>query len=555
MIATMDRARRSTISEATSSPGRKEKGLWVDLLDVERFINMNALQPVTNPVFIDKRTFTTDGVLSNEIFGVSQYDRKNRFAYIDLAPYHYMNPLAAVKLASYDRKLSDILYARGTYKLTKDGALIEDPDGDSGPEFLYRIWGKVKVKDKTTETTKEVQKFFEKPKEQLFLTKFPVIPPFYRDINVNSNSSSKSSNIINSKYSSIISYTQSMASYTNSFGNMTRLTQARVQTLMVEIYQELMVKEVKGQPSKFGMLRRSLAGKNLPYTARLVITAPNLNKSSLSQVQVKFGYATIPLAYICSLFMPFMIHNLKDYFEGEFIRSGKYTVASSDGKERQITFQESYDENAITGMINKFINSPGTRFDPIYTPPDVEGKRYPMMITGRFNKDNTSFSRKATFTDILYIVALKTVEDKHVYITRYPMDNPNGQNPYRIIVATTNETKPVTIGDQVYEYYPVIKGDPMNAFMSTGQFSNTMIGPMGADFDGDQVSVKACWTKEANDDAERYINSNAYVINIQGKNMREITKDFLLTQYMLTNPADAVIDTDCNVSKPKYALT
>ncbi|MCM1233541.1 MAG: hypothetical protein NC489_25785 [Ruminococcus flavefaciens] len=466
-----------------------------------------------------------------------------------------MNPLAAVKLASYDRKLSDILYARGTYKLTKEGALIEDPDGDSGPEFLYRIWGKVKVKDKTTETTKEVQKFFEKSREQLFLTKFPVIPPFYRDINVNSNSSSKSSNIINSKYSSIISYTQSMASYTNSFGNMTRLTQARVQTLMVEIYQELMVKEVKGQPSKFGMLRRSLAGKNLPYTARLVITAPNLNKSSLSQVQVKFGYATIPLAYICSLFMPFMIHNLKEYFEGEFIRSGKYTVASADGKERQITFQESYDENAITGMINKFINSPGTRFDPIYTPPDVEGKRYPMMITGRFNKDNTSFSRKATFTDILYIVALKTVEDKHVYITRYPMDNPNGQNPYRIIVATTNETKPVTIGDQVYEYYPVIKGDPMNAFMSTGQFSNTMIGPMGADFDGDQVSVKACWTKEANDDAERYINSNAYVINIQGKNMREITKDFLLTQYMLTNPADAIIDADCNVSKPKYALT
>lgn len=73
-------------------------------------------------------------------------------------------------------------------------------------------------------------------------------------------------------------------------------------------------------------------------------------------------------------------------------------------------------------------------------------------------------------------------------------------------------------------------------------------------FDGDQVSVKACWTKEANEDAERYINSNAYVINIQGKNMRELTKDFILTQYMLTNPTDAKITADCNVSKPKYAL-
>ena len=176
------------------------------------------------------------------------------------------------------------------------------------------------------------------------------------------------------------------------------------------------------------------------------------------------------------------------------------------------------------------------------------------MVTGRFNKDNTSFSRKATFTDILYIVAMRTVADKHVYITRYPMDNPNGQNPYRIIVSTTNETKPVTIGDTVYKHYPVIKGDPMNAFMSTGQFSNTMIGPMGADFDGDQVSVRACWTKEANADAERTINSNSYVINIQGKNMREITKDFLLTQYMLTNPEDAVIDHECNKVQPKYKI-
>ena len=136
-------------------PAKKPKGLWINLLDIERFINVNNLQPVTNPVFIDKRTFTTDGVLSNAIFGVSQYDRKNRFAYIDLAPYHYMNPLAAVKLASYDRKLSDVLYARGTYKLTKEGALVEDPNGDSGPEFLYRIWGKVQVKEKTTETDRK----------------------------------------------------------------------------------------------------------------------------------------------------------------------------------------------------------------------------------------------------------------------------------------------------------------------------------------------------------------------------------------------------------------
>ena len=177
------------------------------------------------------------------------------------------------------------------------------------------------------------------------------------------------------------------------------------------------------------------------------------------------------------------IHELKAYFDAQFIQGGKVPVMQKDGKITYTTFTESFDENQITGMINKFINSPSTRFDVIKTPTDVNGNQYSMIVTGQFNKDNTTFNRRATYTDILYIIACRVVSDKHVYITRYPLDNPNGQNPYRIIVSTTNETQPVTIGNVIYEHYPIIKGDPLNVFMSTGQFSNTMIGQMGADFD------------------------------------------------------------------------
>lgn len=472
------------ISEASESPPPRRsnrKGLWTDLLDVDKFVRLNNLQPITNPVYIDRNSFTPDGLLSNEIFGISQYDRRNRFAYIDLAPYHYMNPLAATKLAAYDRTMADCLYARGRYKLTKEGELVFDPEGSSGPEFLYQIWGKVKVKDKTTVTTKEIQRFYENPRDKLFVTKWPVIPPFYRDINIAAGVNSKGTNIINHKYASIISYAQSLAQYQDAFANMTQMTQARIQTLLVDIYDDLMIQKVKGSPSKFGMLRRSLAGKNLPYTARLVITAPDLNRRSLNQVQVKFGYATIPLMYVCSLFLPFMIHHLKIYFDAQFIQGGKAPVLGPDGKETYITFSESFDENYINNLILKFINSPSSRFDPVVTPPDVDGKRYNMMITGRFNKNNTSFTRVATLTDVLYIVALRVVQDKHVFCTRYPLDNPNGQFPARIIVSTTVTTEPVTIGETVYEHYPVIKGDPMNAFFATLQFSTTMLGPAGGD--------------------------------------------------------------------------
>lgn len=463
-------------------------GLFCDLLPVDTFVRVNSLESVSNPTMFDSsgRGFSSDGILSNEIFGITNYDRRNRFAYIDLYT-HYMQPLAAVKLAAYDRKLADVLFSRGRYRLTKDGDLIEDPEGKAGPEFLYQIWGKVKVKDKDTVTTKEVQKFYEQNRDMLFMTKLPVIPAFYRDINKEAMASGdsyemrKSSALINSKYNSIISYTQSLNQYTDTFTGMAFVTQARVQGILVDIYNDLIVGTVKGSPAKFGMLRRAMAGKNLPYTSRLVLTASNQNKSSLSQVQTKYGYATVPLMYVCAMFMPFIVHDLKAYFDAQFMQGGKYPVVNEKGQQEYVTIDRSYDENEITGMIIKFINSPGNRFDPVLTPPDQFGRQYHMMLTGRFNKDNTTLNRVATLTDILYIVATRTVRDKHVDITRYPMDNPNGQNPYRIMISTTMRTEPATIGETVYEFFPVCEGDPLNTFMTTGQISNVMIDRMGAD--------------------------------------------------------------------------
>ena len=460
-------------------------GLTMRLLRMKSFIDANQLKPVTNPIYLDRMNFTPDGLLSNEIFGVSSLERRQRFAYIDLGGYHYLHPLAAMKLPNYDRRMADILYARKRFKLTKEGDLVPDDDGGTGPEFLYSIWGKVKVRDKTTESTKEIQKFFEKPRTELFYTEWPVIPAFYRDINTSEYNASKSTGIINSKYVSLISYSQSLTNYSAGFGSMTALTQARVQTILVDIYQQLMIKTVKGQPSKFGMLRRALAGKNLPYTARLVITAPNLQQDSVNRVPVRFGYGTIPLAYVCALFMPFMVHELKRFFDAEFIQRGKYEAIDLNGKPILVTFKESFDESQITAMINKFVNSPATRFDKVETPPTEEGVMMYMKIEGRFNKQNTTFSRPAAYTDILYIVAERVVKDKHVYITRYPVDNPYNQNPYRILISTTNKTEPVTIGDTVYEFYPINEGDPLNVFTTTAQFSNTMINSMNADFDVD----------------------------------------------------------------------
>ena len=283
-------------------------GLQLDLLDIEKFIHINGIQPVSNPIFLDRNMPTRDGVLSYEIFGTSQEERRNRFAYIDLHQ-HYMHPLAATKLSSYDRTLSKLLFSQSAYIL-KDGALIEDlENGRSGPEFLYEIWGKVKVRDKETITTKELEKFFKQDRDQLFITKWLVIPAFYRDLNMTDDGSGlkKSSSTLNSMYSSVISYVQTLNTYSD-ISHYARLTQSRVQTLLCDLYEKLMVETVKGKPSKFGMLKRSLQAKNVNYSSRLVLSSPILQKSSYEEVQVKFGSATIPLAYTITSFLPFIVY-------------------------------------------------------------------------------------------------------------------------------------------------------------------------------------------------------------------------------------------------------
>ena len=67
--------------------------LRIGLLDVKRFIKNNDVAEITNPIFFKRDNIPTDdGLLSNDIFGISKVDRSNRFAYIDLGE-EFLHPL------------------------------------------------------------------------------------------------------------------------------------------------------------------------------------------------------------------------------------------------------------------------------------------------------------------------------------------------------------------------------------------------------------------------------------------------------------------------------
>ena len=450
--------------------------------DIDTVIRVNNLKEVTNPIALIKNQPTPDGVLSYEIFGTSSQSRKETMAYIDLHG-HYMYPNAAVKLRSYNKTLAEILFGTGLYSFDKKtGQFIKDDvNGTSGPEFLYECWPHVKVKEKTTLTTKEVEKFFQQDRDKLFITKFLVMPPFFRDKN-EVTGANMSMGDLNAMYNSIISYTQSIANYTNLFASMTYLTQGRVQRLLVDIYNKIVIEKVKGNPSKFGMLRRAMMSKNIDYSGLMVICAPVLHTNEQSEMMAKYGTVSVPLGRACAMFFPFMVRAVKLWFDRLFIQGGKFPVIQN-GKIEYITVTSSYDENAVTKMISRFINSPSSRFDPVELAPNENGVTGKIAFTGRYYKNEieTPVNRPMTMTDLLYIVAKDELADKHVYVTRYPLDNYNGQYPAKIELATTIHTKPMKFGERIYQFYPIIEGDPTNAFIESVGMSNTYLAELGGD--------------------------------------------------------------------------
>ena len=99
-------------------------------------------------------------------------------------------------------------------------------------------------------------------------------------------------------------------------------------------------------------------------------------------------------------------------------------------------------------------------------------------------------NRKLTWCDLIYMAAVEVSKDKHVLITRYPLDSYFGQFPTKIVVASTKETEPMYIDNRFYKHYPKIREEDIgsntsNKFVDTINICNMYLGLIGGDYDGD----------------------------------------------------------------------
>lgn len=519
----------------------------IDLIPLSKFIKLNNIKPITNPILCERGTIpTSDGLLSTEIFGMTMDDRKNIYGYIPLNG-HYLVPHVYKVFKRVFGNITSLV--NGTKEFVIEGGelkVVPEGQGNTGLEWLYENWEKIKFPRNDSDVRNERLDLLESfPKEQLFCDKWIVMPAYYRDMNLQKKEMSHDE--LNDLYSKLIRLT-SMNKNMALFDFVAYGTQAAVQDQLVAIYDYLKHKLEK----KKGMIRKALLGKKTDYSARLLITAPRFDSNKPSEQYVNLDTCGLPLAYTCSLFMPFIVRWIKRWFERELFNMGKTYPVNIDGKKKYVEINDPsliFTDEEIHKQIDRFIYGDANRFTPIEVPiknpADVGGRKIYMAFVGRMSDRNRPetvsniSTRPLTWCDLLYQAAIDVVEDKHVIVTRYPVLDYFGSCILKIHVESTMETIPVYIGDRHYPFYPKINLDASaqevyTSFIDSLTISNLLLKGMGGDYDGDQVTVKPLFTQEANIEAEKILNSKSNILDIYGGNMRNSTNEAVQTIYQLT---------------------
>lgn len=525
-----------------------------DLFNVDTFVKVNNLKEVTNPILLERDNIPTiDGLLSYEIFGRTNKDRSTTFAYIDLHG-HFLNPLVYKTWKRMNRKIETVVSGLETVSINSKGEIVPDPNGWTGLEELYNHYDEIKWKKNDSNIQQERIDFFKAlKKDEVFITKCIVSPPFYRDIQLNNADSGKVSfHEKTQTYSKILRLVNALKNDVSGIVMVNHATRNKIQNLLLENYTDNYMKDIKG---KNGLFRKNVMGKSVDYGARLVITSPLFDEDDFNDIPVNFYYSGVPLATLCVLFFPYFIKWLKDYFYKEFyLVKDKYAYRHPNGEIEYVKLLnvDKYNDDYFEKELNSFIKSYSSRFRLI---PLENDKNYDMKyaIAGQYaNKANPSgitsgiFNRPCTWTDLLYLAACDICKDKHVFITRYPLTSFTGEFCTRIHVMSTINTEQVIISGKLYKYYPKVDlslspEDVAVSFRDSLSISNLYLSEAGGDYDGDQVSVRGIYDINANRKAEELMLSKKNLLGISGNLIRTTEKEAIQTMYALTcNPKDII---------------
>lgn len=541
-----------------------ETKLVIDLLDPNRFIKVNELSEVSNPLFFNRNNQpTSDGLLSNEIFGITTTERRETYAYINLTE-DFIHPLYYKRWCKVDSKVRDCVHGTKTFIINASGELEENENGKNGIKFLKDNIKEIKWKNENNSIKRgEIISFLKYKKDQAFMKDLIVIPVFYRDIQ--STGGKTSVGEVNTLYTQIITGIRSLKESKEYGFSLSAANRGRIQELIVSLYDYFgSGTTIAGQdaggllPGKLGAIRRTVIGKTSDYGSRNVITAPELKVSSMDDLMVDLYHSAIPLSTVMVNFYPYMMFHVRRFFDNEF--GGDYTYQYIDTKTKELISikvkdpQINFSDDRITKEMDRFIHGYANRLIPIEVPTvektprpvymrfkgvQIDNKEYQEKLKAGVMDQMPIADRRLTWCDVFYIAAMQFAESKVTLLTRYPIDSYYNQFPTMTRVASTVQTEPMVINGEFYKFYPKIREEDIGSdtsvmFKDSINTCNAHLDSVGGDYDGDQMSSNGVYMIEANEELEAYMHSKAFYINLGSNVVRKSIHESDQVVYELT---------------------
>ena len=488
---------------------KKSRYLNVKPLRTDHFVKVNKLQQVTSPIIFSKNgagmQANPEGLLSHEIFGITQYDRSNTFAYVALGNTPFLSPLFYKILCKLDGKISACIH--GTKKfVVKGGELVEDEEnGECGIKFFKKVYDSLKFKSTGAESREYNIKFLKKFGDRMWIKDFIILPAYYRDVNSAEDAyHGLGVGDINKLYTSLIVATKSLEESAEYGISLSTTVAARIQDILVSIF-DWITSEITG---KRGIVNRAAISKTTDMSARLVLSAPNLKVENIDDMMVDVDHSAVPLAAVCANFFPYIIFWLRNFFQNQFSDMGSVPFSRNGNEVVAAKVKDpliSFSDEVLKEEIDRFIHGYAGRLRPIEVPVEPfkyhgETIKFTNMIFKGHQCTEEEFTAKdseinkfplqeriLTWCDLLFMAAKEVTKDKMILVTRYPIDSCFNQFPTKVNVYSTKRTEPMVVNGTFYKNYPyitkeLINSNTTNLFIDTLGISNIYLGSIGGDY-------------------------------------------------------------------------
>ena len=491
----------------------------------------------------NSKAFNQNGLFSTFIFGtVGSEERNEKYGYINLHT-TLMHPLVFKHVSSLSSLYRDIM-SGSKYavfdKKTKNFIPSTVDKGDTGFAFFLEHFKEIKfVETDSTEREYKIKLINKYSYEEIMFSNLIVLPAGLRDYTIDKNDK-PSEDEVNGMYRRVVNIASLLKTMdTDRDKKIANPIRYRLQLAIVEIYDYFMTlldgkhKFIQGKWTKRATMygtRNVLTGFPVVKLNMFDKSYPTINHTIVGMYQVAKAITPITRFHLRDKVITKIFTETSDQimvFDKNFRPISKtvdYKVrdkwTSNDGIDSLLS--KLGDLNTLTKLVTIEGEYPILAYD--------DGEVIKFLFANNFHlpegRDKRHL-RPITVGEMIYYAICDVAGKYPGFVTRYPVANTGGIYPSYTYLKTTVKARRVKILDEIWnvKYSSVEYPKHGENYFNSISVSNTRVGALGADFDGDTISYVMLYSKEAIEEINKYLNSMVAYVDSTGNLMSSVDND------------------------------